>query len=57
MLSGQKTYIVAGLIMASAIAEIMGYDLPYMTADDAGKMLMEGLALIFVRLGIAKNNI
>lgn len=51
-LSGYKTYIVGVLMVVTAIAEIAGVNLPGLEGQSAMQLLMEGLAVIFLRKGV-----
>jgi lysozyme family protein len=55
-LAGYRTYIVAGLMLLSGLAQLLGMDLPALDGHAAGQLLMEGLAIIFLRKGL-KNEI
>ncbi len=50
--SGYKTYIVGILMLVTAIAEMAGVDLPGFDGQSAMQLLMEGLAIVFLRKGI-----
>lgn len=49
---GYKTYVVAAAMLVAAIAQLLGVDLPSFEGQSAGHLLMEGLAIIFLRKGI-----
>ncbi len=51
--SGYKTYIVGALMLVTAIAQIAGVDLPGLEGQSAMQLLMEGLAVVFLRKGIS----
>jgi hypothetical protein len=53
-LKGKKTIIVGCAMVLAAGLEMVGIDLPFVEAADAGRMLAEGFGLIFLRQGIAK---
>ncbi len=52
ILSGYKTYIVGVLMLVSAIAQMAGVDLPGFEGQTAMQLLIEGLAVIFLRKGV-----
>jgi lysozyme family protein len=52
MLNGYKTYIVAALMLLAGLAQVLGIDVPAMDGDAAGQMIMEALAVIFLRKGL-----
>ncbi|WDR02762.1 glycosyl hydrolase 108 family protein [Devosia algicola] len=52
LLSGYKTYIVAAIMVLAGIAQILGIDLPAMDGSSAGQLIMQALAMIFLRHGI-----
>jgi hypothetical protein len=49
---GYKTYIVAAAMLLAAISQLLGMDLPSFEGQSSGHLLMEGLAIIFLRKGI-----
>jgi len=52
LLDGFKTYIVAIAMVLAAISQLVGVDLPSFDGQSAGHLLMEGLAVLFLRKGI-----
>jgi lysozyme family protein len=52
ILSGYKTYIVAGLMLIVGIGQLFGVDLPGFDGQSAGQLITEALAVIFLRKGI-----
>ena len=52
ILNGYKTYITAILMLLAGLAQAFGIDLPALEGGSAGQMIMEALALIFLRQGI-----
>lgn len=52
LLDGFKTYIVAAAMVLAAISQLIGLDLPSFEGQAAGQLLMEGLAIIFLRKGL-----
>lgn len=55
ILSGYKTYIVGVLMLVTAIAQIAGVDLPGLEGQSAMQLLMEGLAVVFLRKGMTSD--
>lgn len=51
-LDGFKTYLVAAAMVLAAISQLVGVDLPSFDGHAAGQLLMEGLAILFLRKGI-----
>ena len=51
-LSGYRTYLVGTAMLLAALAQILGVDLPSFDGQSAGDLLMQALALIFLRKGI-----
>jgi lysozyme family protein len=51
-LAGYKTYIVAAAMAVFAIAGLLGVDIPSFEGHAPGSLLMEALAIIFLRQGI-----
>ncbi|ODT71320.1 MAG: hypothetical protein ABS75_08570 [Pelagibacterium sp. SCN 63-23] len=52
ILSGYKTYIVAALMLLSGIAQMLGFDIPAMEGSSAGSLMLEALAILFLRRGL-----
>lgn len=52
ILDGFKTYIVAVAMVIAALSQLVGVDLPSFDGHSAGQLLMEGLAILFLRKGI-----
>lgn len=55
ILSGYKTYIVAAAMLITGLAQLLGVDLPGFADQSAMQMIMESLAVIFLRQGIKSN--
>ncbi len=51
-LDGFKTYIVAAAMVLAALSQLVGVDLPSFEGQAAGQLLMEGLAILFLRKGM-----
>lgn len=51
-LDGYRTYVIATAMLVAAVAQLLGVDLPSFEGQSAGHLLMEGLAIIFLRKGI-----
>ncbi len=52
ILSGYKTYIVAAMMLLAGIAQMLGFDLPAMEGSSSGSLMLEALAIIFLRRGL-----
>lgn len=52
LLDGFKTYIVAIAMVLAALSQLVGIDLPSFDGQSAGHLLMEGLAVLFLRKGM-----
>jgi lysozyme family protein len=53
ILSGYKTYIVGAAMLIAALAQLLGVNIPAFDSQSAGDLLMQGLAIVFLRRGIA----
>lgn len=51
-LDGFKTYIIAAAMVLAAVSQLVGIDLPSFEGQSAGQLLMEGLAILFLRRGV-----
>ena len=51
-LSGYKTYIIAGAMLITGIAGMLGVDIPNFTGQAPGNLVMEALAFFFLRQGL-----
>ena len=51
-LTGYKTYIIAALMLMTGIAQLLGLDIPAFDGQSAGQLVMEALAVIFLRRGL-----
>ncbi|SEP76715.1 Lysozyme family protein [Devosia sp. YR412] len=49
ILSGYKTYIVALFMLLAGLAQVLGVDLPALDGGSAGHLIMEALAVLFLR--------
>ncbi|ODT68572.1 MAG: hypothetical protein ABS75_20105 [Pelagibacterium sp. SCN 63-23] len=52
ILSGYKTYIVAALMLLAGLAQLLGLDLPTLEGSSAGSLILEALAILFLRRGL-----
>lgn len=52
ILDGYKTYIVAAFMLLAGLMQILGLDLPALDGQAAGHMVMEALAVLFLRKGL-----
>lgn len=51
-LNGYKTYIVGFIMLLAAGAQLLGVELPALDGSSAGQLIMEALAIIFLRRGL-----
>ena len=51
-LAGYKTYIVGAAMLVAGVAQLVGVAIPAFGGESAGDLLMQGLAVIFLRQGI-----
>lgn len=51
-LSGYRTYIVAAFMLLAGLAQVAGIDLPSLDGGAAGSLILEALAIIFLRKGL-----
>ena len=52
ILDGFKTYLVAAAMVLAALGQLLGVDIPSFDGHAAGQLLMEGLAILFLRKGM-----
>jgi len=52
ILDGFKTYLVAAAMILAALGQLVGVDIPSFDGHAAGQLLMEGLAILFLRKGM-----
>ena len=52
ILSGYKTYIVAAFMLLAGLAQMLGIDLPTLDSGSAGSLVLEALAVLFLRKGL-----
>ncbi len=50
--SGYRTYIVAAFMLLAGLAQVLGIDLPSLDGGAAGNLILEALAIIFLRKGL-----
>ena len=55
-LDGYKTYIIAAAMLVAGVSQLVGLDLPSFEGQSAGHLIMEALAVIFLRRGIKANS-
>jgi hypothetical protein len=55
-LAGYKTYVIAVAMLVAGLSQLLGVDLPSFDGQSAGHLLMEGLAIIFLRRGMKVAN-
>lgn len=52
LLNGYKTYLVALIMLLAGLAQVLGVDLPALDGGAAGHLIMEALAVLFLRKGL-----
>jgi len=52
VLAGYKTYLVGFAMLIVGVAQLLGVSIPDFSGQSAGDLLMQGLAIIFLRQGI-----
>ncbi len=52
ILSGYKTYIVALAMLIAGFGQMLGIDLPGFSGQSSGQLMIEALAILFLRRGI-----
>lgn len=52
ILDGFKTYLVATAMVLAAVSQMLGVNIPSFEGHAAGQLLMEGLAILFLRKGM-----
>jgi len=52
ILNGYKTYIIAIFMLLAGLAQLLGMDLPALDGSSAGHLIMEALAVLFLRKGL-----
>lgn len=52
ILSGYKTYIAGVLMLLAGVGQVFGVDVPGFDTQSAGQLIVEGLAIVFLRKGI-----
>ncbi len=52
LLSGYKTYLVALFMLLAGVLELLGGHVPTIDVGNAAHLVMEALAIIFLRKGI-----
>lgn len=55
ILSGYKTYIVAAFMLLAGLTQMLGIDLPALDSGSAGSLVLESLAILFLRKGLKGN--
>ena len=51
-LVGYRTYVIAVAMLLAGLAQLLGVDIPSFDGQSAGHLLMEGLAILFLRKGM-----
>lgn len=52
LFNGYKTYLVALIMLLAGLAQVLGIDLPALDGGSAGHLIMEALAVLFLRKGL-----
>ena len=52
ILTGYRTYIVAAFMLLAGLAQVLGVELPALDGGSAGSLILEALAIIFLRKGL-----
>lgn len=55
-LAGYRTYVIAVAMIVAAVAQLLGVAIPSFEGQSAGHLLMEGLAIVFLRRGLKAGN-
>ncbi|MDB5507314.1 MAG: hypothetical protein JWR75_1952 [Devosia sp.] len=50
--TGYRTYLIAASMVLAGLAQLLGIDLPALDGQSAGQLIMEAVAIIFLRKGI-----
>lgn len=53
ILSGYKTYIIALVMLLAGVTQLLGIDVPSFDSQSAGQLIVQALAVIFLRKGIS----
>ena len=51
-LVGYRTYLVAAAMIVAAVTQLLGVDVPSFDGQSAGDLLMQAVAIIFLRKGM-----
>jgi hypothetical protein len=51
-LGGYRTYLIAAAMIVAGLGQLIGVEIPSFDGQSAGHLLMEGLAIIFLRKGM-----
>jgi len=57
ILSGYRTYIVAAFMLLAGVAQVLGIDLPSLDGGAAGNLILEALAILFLRKGLKSGTV
>ncbi len=55
-LAGYRTYIIAAAMIVAGLGQLIGVEIPSFDGQSAGHLLMEGLAIIFLRKAVTPAN-
>ena len=53
--TGYRTYLIAASMILAGLAQLLGVDLPALDGQSAGQLIMEAVAIIFLRKGIKRD--
>lgn len=56
VLAGYRTYLVAAAMVIAGLAQVLGVEIPTLEGHSAGQLILEAVAIVFLRKGI-KNDI
>lgn len=51
-LTGYRTYLIAAAMLLAGLSQLLGIDLPSFEGQSAGHLIMEALAIVFLRRGM-----
>jgi hypothetical protein len=51
-LAGYRTYLIAAAMLLAGLSQLVGVDLPSFEGQSAGHLIMEALAIAFLRKGM-----
>lgn len=57
ILSGYRTYIVAAFMLIAGLMQVLGIELPNLDGGAGGNLILEALAIIFLRKGLTSRTV